>query len=75
MFIESLKKRRKKNQLSYEVIKRMNNMINKVLFFGDKFMSEMYVRVPRFTYSACRSFIKSEYKNLKTLDTLHCLPK
>ena len=33
----------------------------------DKFMLEMHLRKPGFTYSACGSFtkIKKEYKNLK----------
>ena len=33
----------------------MNKIINKFLLSGDKFMSEIYLRQPRFTYSAGRS--------------------
>ena len=31
----------------------MNNVINKFLLPGDKFMSEMHLRQPQFVYSAC----------------------
>ena len=31
----------------------MNNVINKFLLAGDKFMPEMHLRQPRFIYSAC----------------------
>ena len=34
----------------------MNNVINKLLLAGDKFMSEMHLRQPRFVYSACGPF-------------------
>ena len=34
----------------------INNIINKVLLAGDKFMSEMHLRQPRFVYSACGPF-------------------
>ena len=30
----------------------MGEIINKFLLAGDKFMSEMYLRQPKFTYSA-----------------------
>ena len=45
----------------------LNKIINKFLLAGDKFMSEMHLRQPEFTYSACGSFnkAKKEYKNLK----------
>ena len=31
----------------------MNDIINKFLLAGDKFMPETHLRQPRFTYSAC----------------------
>ena len=34
----------------------MNNIINKFLLAGDKFMPEMHLRQPRFVYSACGPF-------------------
>ena len=47
----------------------MNEIVNKFLLPGDKFMPEMHLRQPGFIYSACGSFIhkktKKEYKNLK----------
>ena len=36
----------------------MNNIINKFLLAGDKFMSEMHLRQPRFVYSACSPFTR-----------------
>ena len=34
----------------------MNNMINKFLLAGDKFMPEMHLRQPQFVYRACGTF-------------------
>ena len=36
----------------------MNNVINKFLLAGDKFMPEMHLRQPRFVYSACGPFAR-----------------
>ena len=36
----------------------MNNVINKFLLAGDKFMSEMHLRQPRFVYSAAGPFTR-----------------
>ena len=36
----------------------MNNIINKCLLAGDKFMSEMHLRQPQFVYSACGPFTR-----------------
>ena len=36
----------------------MNKIINKFLLAGDKFMPEMHLRQPQFTYSACGPFTK-----------------
>ena len=36
----------------------MNNTINKFLLAGDKFMPEMHLRQPGFTYSVCGPFTK-----------------
>ena len=38
--------------------KKMNNIINKFLLAGDKFMPEMHLRQPRFVYSACGPFTR-----------------
>ena len=45
----------------------MNNTINKFLLAGDKFMPEMHLRQPGFTYSACGPFTKTK-KELKNLN-------
>ena len=36
----------------------MNDIINKFLLTGDKFMPEMHLRQPGFVYSACGLFTK-----------------
>ena len=36
----------------------MNDIINKFLLAGDKFMPEMHLRQPEFTYSACEPIQK-----------------
>ena len=38
----------------------MNEIINKFLLAGDKFMPEMHLKQPGFTYSACGSFTKNK---------------
>ena len=46
----------------------MNNLINKFLLAGDKFMPEIHLRQPQFTYSACDLLgMKKEFKSLKKL--------
>ena len=37
----------------------MNEIVNKFLLEGDKFMPEMYLKQPGFTYSACGPFTKN----------------
>ena len=38
----------------------MNRIINKFLSSGDKFMPEMHLKQPEFTYSACGPFTKNK---------------
>ena len=38
----------------------MNEIVNKFLLAGDKFMSEMHLRQPGFTYSACWPLTKNK---------------
>ena len=38
----------------------MNEIINKCLLAGDKFMSEMHLKQPGFTYSAGGPFTKNK---------------
>ena len=44
---------------------KMNKIINKFLLTGDKFTPEMCLGQPRFTYSACRPFIKKKQRRKK----------
>ena len=39
---------------------KMNEIVNKFLLAGDKFVPEMRLKQPRFTYSACGPFTKNE---------------
>ena len=47
----------------------MNNTINKLLLAGDKFMLEIHLRQPQFTYSACGPFTKHEQRIQKFKET------
>ena len=48
----------------------MNDIINKFLLERDKFMPEMHLKQPQFTYSVCGPFTKNKknFKNLKKLE-------
>ena len=37
---------------------KMNEIVNKFLLVGDKFMQEIHLKQPGFTYSACGPFNK-----------------
>ena len=43
----------------------MNEIVNKFLLAGDRFMSETHSRQPEFTYSACGPLTKNQKKNTK----------
>ena len=47
----------------------MNNVINKFLLAGDKFMPEIHLRQPQFTYSACGPFTRHEQRIQKFKET------
>ena len=47
----------------------MNKIVNKFLLAGDKFMPEINLRQPGFTYSACRPFTKSKERIQKFKET------
>ena len=47
----------------------MNKIINKFLLAEDKFMPEMHLKQPRFTYSACGPFTKSKERIQKFKET------
>ena len=38
----------------------MNEIVNKFLLAGDNFISEMHLKQPGFTYSACGPFTKNK---------------
>ena len=47
----------------------MNNIINKFLLAGDKFMPEMHLRQPQFVYSACGRFTRHKERIKKIKQT------
>ena len=47
----------------------MNEIVNKFLLAGDKFMPEMHLKQPGFTYSACGPFTKSKERIQKFEET------
>ena len=47
----------------------MNEIINKFLLTGDKFMPEMHLKQPRFIYSACGPFTKNKERIQKFKET------
>ena len=53
----------------------MNNVINKFLLAGDKFMPEKHLRQPRFVYSACGPFTrhKERIKEFKRTGDTRCI--
>ena len=51
---------------------KMNEIVNKFLLAGEKYMPEMHLRQPGFVYSACGPFAKNKeriQKIKKTGDT------
>ena len=38
----------------------MNEIVNRFLLAGDKFMPQMHLKQPGFTYSACEPFTKNK---------------
>ena len=47
----------------------MNEIVNKVLMVGDKFMSEMHLKQLGFTYSVCGPFTKNKERIEKFIQT------
>ena len=47
----------------------MNEIINKFLLVGNKFMPEMHLKQPGFTYSACGSLTKNTERIQKSKET------
>ena len=55
------------NDISLSV--KMNEIVNKFLLVGDKFMPEMHLKQHGFTYSACGPFTKSKARIEKFMQT------
>ena len=47
----------------------MNEIVNKFLFVGDKFMPELHLKQPGFTYSARGLFSKNKERTQKFKET------
>ena len=47
----------------------MNEIVNKFLLAGDKFMPEMHLKQPGFTYSACGPFTRNKERIKKFMQT------
>ena len=47
----------------------MNNIVGKFLKIGDKFVPEIHLKQPGFTYSACRPFTKSKQRIQRFMET------
>ena len=47
----------------------MNEIVNKFLLTGDKFMPEIHLRQPQFIYSACGPFTKNNEGIQKSKET------
>ena len=48
---------------------KMNEIVNTFLLVGDKFMPEMHLKQPSFTYSTCGPFIKNKQRIEKFMQT------
>ena len=48
---------------------KMNKIVNKLLLARDKFMPEMHLKQPEFTYSACSPFTKNKERIQKFKET------
>ena len=47
----------------------MNEIVNKFLLVGDKFMPEIHLRQPQFVYNACGLFTKNKERIQKFKET------
>ena len=47
----------------------MNEIVNKFLLADNKFMPEMHLKQPGFTYTACRPFTKNKERIQKSKET------
>ena len=49
----------------------MNEIVNKYLLAGDKFMPELHLKQPGFTYCACGPFIRNKERIEKIMQTVN----
>ena len=47
----------------------MNEIVNRFLLAGDKFMPKMHLRQPEFTYSSCGPFSRNKERIQKSKET------
>ena len=47
----------------------MNEIVNNFLLVSDKFMPDMYLKQPGFTYSACGPFTKTKERIKRLMQT------
>ena len=57
------------NAVPPNAVINMNEIFNKSLLAVDKFMTEMHLKQPEFTYSASRSFSKKKERTQKVKET------
>ena len=57
------------NVKCFVLIVKMNKIVNKFLLTGDKFMPEIHLNQPGFTYSACGPFTKNKERIEKFMQT------
>ena len=50
----------------------MNQIVNKLLLVGDKFMPETHLKQPGFSYSACGPFTKNKERIQKLKKNRRC---
>ena len=53
----------------YAKLYKVNEIVNKFLLAGNKFMPEMHLKQPGFTYSACGPFTKNKERIQKFKET------
>ena len=56
-------------ECNYSENYKMNDILNKLLLIGDRFMPEMHLTQPGFTYSPCRPFAKNKKRIQKFKET------
>ena len=55
--------------MQFHYVYKMNEIVNKFLLVGDKFMPEMHLKQLGFTYSVCGPFTKNKQRIEKFMQT------